>query len=103
MLTAQRQPAVIPWVGSSRRRRTAPLRYVGVRLADSEPVDGPPSSATTSKIMEDGRLGRPCRPGARSRGFSENQVAASPPLPFQTGRSLDGENLHRHATRVPEA
>ena len=23
----------------------SPLRYVGVRLADSEPVDGPPSSA----------------------------------------------------------
>jgi len=26
-------------------RDPAPLRYVGVRLADSEPVDGPPSSA----------------------------------------------------------
>jgi hypothetical protein len=36
---------------------------------------------TTGGIVEDGRLGRPCGPGAHSRAISENQVAASPPIP----------------------
>src|SRR5215211_3193613 len=46
----------------------APLRYVGVCLADSEPVDGPPSSAHDEQIMEDGRLAGP----AGGRAFARD-------------------------------
>jgi hypothetical protein len=36
---------------------------------------------TTSKIVEEGRLGRPCEPGAL-RAHPKNQLAASPSFPF---------------------
>jgi hypothetical protein len=45
------------------------LRYVGVRLADGEPVDGPPSSAHSGLNYGDGRLSRPYGPGALSRAY----------------------------------
>jgi hypothetical protein len=35
---------------------------------------------TPGEIVEGGRLGRPCGPGAHSRAIRENQVAASPPF-----------------------
>jgi hypothetical protein len=36
---------------------------------------------TPGEIMEGGRLDRPCGPGTHSRAISENQFAASPPIP----------------------
>jgi hypothetical protein len=36
---------------------------------------------TPGGIMEGGRFSRPCGPGAHSRAISENQFAASPPIP----------------------
>jgi hypothetical protein len=62
-------------------RRSAPLRYVGVRPIDSSPVDGLLCRPTPGEIVEGGRLGRPCGPGAHSRAISETQLAATPPFP----------------------
>ena len=51
-------------------RDPAPLRYVGVRLADPEPVDGPPSSAHDERNY--GR--RPIQPALRAgRAFARIQ------------------------------
>src|SRR5688572_12437375 len=36
---------------------------------------------TPGEIVEGGRLCRPCGPGTHSRAISENQFAASPPIP----------------------
>src|SRR6266508_3463789 len=36
---------------------------------------------TPGEIVEGGRLSRPCGPGTHSRAISENQFAASPPIP----------------------
>jgi hypothetical protein len=47
--------------------KPAPLRYVGVRPIDSSPVDGLLRRPTPGEIVEGGRLGRPCGPGALSR------------------------------------
>ena len=48
-------------------RDPAPLRYVGVRLADSEPVDGPPSSAHSGRNSG----GRTIQPALRAgRAFA---------------------------------
>jgi hypothetical protein len=62
-------------------RDPAPLRYVGVRLADSEPVDGPPSSAHHGRNCGRRTIEPALRPGAHSRAIPENQDAASPPFP----------------------
>jgi len=35
---------------------------------------------TPGEIVEGGRLGRPCGPGAHSRAITENQFAATPPF-----------------------
>jgi hypothetical protein len=54
LLTAQRQPAVIPLGRTSRPRRNGPLRCVGVRLAYPALWDGPPSSAHDGWNYQDG-------------------------------------------------
>jgi hypothetical protein len=74
-LTAHRQEAVIPlgWI-SAPQARPAPLRYVGVRLADSEPVDGPPSSAHDERNRGRRTISRPCGPGAHSRAFQKTRL-----------------------------
>jgi len=43
--------------------RPAPLRYVGVRLADSAPVDGPPSSAHSGRNYGGRTIGPALRAG----------------------------------------
>jgi hypothetical protein len=55
-------------------RDPAPLRYVGVRLADSEPVDGPPSSAHDEQNRGRRTISRPCGPGAHSRAFQKTRL-----------------------------
>src|SRR4029453_4776303 len=50
-------------------RESVPLRYVGVRPIDSEPVDGPPSSAHSGR----NRGGRTISPALRAgRAFARN-------------------------------
>jgi hypothetical protein len=49
---------------------------------------------TTSKIVVDGRLGRPCGPGAHSRA-SKTQVAAAPPFRHSTRSVLPPHRLAR--------
>jgi hypothetical protein len=52
------------WVGPSRRRRTrASLRCVEVRLANPEPVDGPPSSAHSGRNSGGRTIGPTLRAG----------------------------------------
>ena len=56
-------------------RDPAPLRYVGVRPIDSEPVDGPPSSAHSGRnSVEGGRFSGPCGPGAHSRASQKTNL-----------------------------
>jgi hypothetical protein len=52
----------------------APLRYVGVHLADSEPVDGPPSSAHDEQNSGRRTISRPCGPGALSRASQKTNL-----------------------------
>jgi hypothetical protein len=67
LLTAQRRQAVIPLSWIIAAGAPAPLRYVGVRLADPEPVDGPPSSAYSGR----NRGGRTIGPALRAgRAFA---------------------------------
>src|SRR5215212_1540776 len=68
------------------------LRYVGVRLADPEPVDGPPSSAP--RRAELWKTDDWAGPAGRAR-IPENQPAAAPPslmssreLPFLLGQLM---------------
>jgi hypothetical protein len=69
---------------------------------------------TPGEIMEGGRLGRPCGPGAHSRAISETQFAASPPFLHSTcvlraptarnherDRKAEGREVSRH--RRPSA
>jgi hypothetical protein len=77
-------------------RTLAPLRYVGVRPIDSEPVDGPPSSAHSGRKSG----GRTIRPALRAR-IPETHPAAAPPCSnwprrFAAVRACDDAPLHRH-------
>ena len=67
-------------------RDPAPLRYVGVRLTDSEPVDGPPSSAHDERNNGRQTIQPALRAGRAFARISENQLAASPPFPHFTVR-----------------
>jgi hypothetical protein len=64
MLTGQRQQAVIPLVGHRAVSASAPLRYE----ESVWPIEGPSMGLlrrpTPGEIVEGGRLGRPCGPGA---------------------------------------
>src|SRR5215207_4663290 len=56
-------------------------RYATLESAGSihRPSMGLLRRPTPGEIVEDGRLGRPCGPGAHSRAIRENQLAATPP------------------------
>src|SRR5215217_2696328 len=69
-------------------RDPAPLRYVGVRLADSEPVDGPPSSAHDERKVGRRTIEPALRAGRAFARIPENQVAATPPFPHFELRML---------------
>ena len=47
----------------------------------ASPTELPPSSAHSGRIRGGRTISRPCGPGALSRAISENQVAATPPMP----------------------
>ena len=70
------------------RSQPAPLRCVGVRLADSEPVDGPPSSAHDEQKSGRRTIWPALRAGRAFARFPENQVAATPPFHISTQRTL---------------
>jgi hypothetical protein len=61
----------------------SPPRYATLESARSiqRPSMGLLRRPTPGEIVEGGRLGRPCGLGTHSRAISENQVAASPPIP----------------------
>ena len=61
-----------------------PLRHVGVRLPDSEPVDGPPWSAHDKRNSGRRTIQRALRTGRAFARIRENQVAAAPPFPHST-------------------
>src|SRR4029453_1392066 len=45
---------------------------------------------TPGEIVEGGRLGRPCGPGAHSHAIRENQFAASPPFSYFSMAAVTG-------------
>jgi hypothetical protein len=69
--------------GHGHKPRVTPPRYATLESARSiqRPSMGLLRRPTPGEIVEGGRLSRPCGPGAHSRAISENQFAASPPLP----------------------
>jgi hypothetical protein len=75
-------------------RDPAPLRYVGVRLADPEPVDGPPSSAHDEQNCGRRPIGPALRAGRAFARIPENQLAATPPFPhFNAWRLVTHRSL----------
>src|SRR5512133_4190915 len=61
-------------------RDPAPLRYVGVRLIDSLPVDGPPSSAHSGRNCGGRTIGPALRAGRAFARIPENQPVVTLPL-----------------------
>jgi hypothetical protein len=81
LLTERRQQAVIPLGGSACRRRPAPLRDVGVRLANLAPVDGTLFGPQRAELWKTDDWAGP--PGRRRYGAhpTTNLRAAIPVLP----------------------
>jgi hypothetical protein len=80
--------------------RSAPLRYVGVRLADTSPVDGPPSSAHDGRNCENQRLDRPCGAGCAFARIPETSQRLRRPIHISfNGRAHSGLRPNHHRPR----
>jgi hypothetical protein len=80
--------------------RSAPLRYVGVRLADASPVDGPPSSAHDGRNCENRRLDRPCGAGCAFARIPETSQRLRRPIHISfNGRAHSGLRPNHHRPR----
>src|SRR5215218_10247067 len=83
-------------------RDPAPLRYVGVRPIDRSPVDGPPSSAHSGQNRGGRTIGPALRAGRAFARIRENQLAATPPVPYLNTRIPALPNMCRMDTGQAE-
>ena len=72
--------------GHAQKPRVTLPRYATLESARSihRPSMGLIRRPTPGGIVEGGRLGRPCGPGAHSRAIREDQFAAAPPIHIST-------------------